>query len=88
MKKVVLTLVAALLSVTMMAQVCQINNNGFGVQNAATKGATKDVLPEWHAISQNVSGVDINNNTISTAAIMASHTMPSLISPSPRMVYT
>ena len=72
MKKVVLTLVAALLSVTMMAQVCQINNNGFGVQNAATKGATKDVLPEWHAISQNVSGVDINNNTISTAAIMAS----------------
>ena len=72
MKRVVLTLVAALLSVTAMAQTCPVNINGISAQAAAVKGGAKDALPDWTPISQNVTATDINGNTISTADIMAS----------------
>ena len=71
MKRVVLTLVAALLSIAAMAQTCPVNINGLSAMNAA-KGGAKDALPTWAPISQNVTATDINGNTISTADIMNS----------------
>lgn len=68
MKRVVLTLVAVLLSVAAMAQTCPMNN-GFAAQ-ALAKGATKDA-PVWSQIHTPFTATDINGVTVSVADTLA-----------------
>ena len=68
MKKVLLTLVAAMMSLAMMAQTCPMNN-GFAAQ-ALAKGATKDA-PVWSHIHTPFSTTDINGNAVSVADTLA-----------------
>ncbi len=68
MKKVLLTLVAAMMSLAMMAQTCPMNN-GFAAE-AAAKGATKDA-PAWSMINAPFSTTDINGNPVNVADTLA-----------------
>lgn len=70
MKRVVLTLVAALLSIAAMAQTCPFNTNGLVAQASAAKGATKDA-PAWSQIHTPFSTTDINGNPVSVADTLA-----------------
>lgn len=72
MKKVLLTLVAAFLSVAAMAQTCP-NPNGFSALDGAkgTKGATKDAAPTWQSIHTPFSTTDINGNPVNVADTLA-----------------
>ncbi|MBP5645326.1 MAG: choice-of-anchor J domain-containing protein [Bacteroidales bacterium] len=70
MKRVVLTLVAALLSIAAMAQTCPFNTNGLVAQASAAKGATKDA-PAWSLIHTPFSTTDINGDPVSVADTLA-----------------
>lgn len=70
MKRVVLTLVAALLSIAAMAQTCPFNTNGLVAQASAAKGATKDA-PVWSQIHTPFSTTDINGDPVSVADTLA-----------------
>ena len=68
MKRVVLTLVAALLSIAAMAQTCPMNNGL--VSQLAAKGMTKDA-PSWSMIHTPFSTTDINGNAVNVADTLA-----------------
>lgn len=68
MKRIVLTLVAAFLSVAAIAQTCPMNN-GFGAK-APARIATKDA-PVWSQIHTPFSTTDINGNAVNVADTLA-----------------
>ena len=70
MKKVLLTLVAAMMSLAMMAQTCPFTTNGIVAQASAVKGATKDA-PVWSQIHTPFTSTDINGVTVSVADTLA-----------------
>ena len=71
MKRLVLTLVAVAISFAVMAQKMPMRSSSPFVAAKEVKNAAKDATPEWHQISQDVSGVNFldQSQTISTAAI-------------------
>lgn len=75
MKKVLLTLLAAAFCFSCMAQAqtqkMPVNGKSLFSAQKMAKNGTKDVTPEWHQISQDVTGVNYldNTQTISTSAI-------------------
>ena len=75
MKKVLLTLLAAAFCFSCMAQAqtqkMPVNGKSLFSAQKMAKNGTKDVTPEWHQISQDVTGVNFldNTQTISTSAI-------------------
>ncbi|MCR5066105.1 MAG: choice-of-anchor J domain-containing protein [Bacteroidales bacterium] len=71
MKRLVLTLVAVAISFAVMAQKMPMRSSSPFVAAKSVKNAAKDVTPEWHQISQDVTGTNFldPSQTISTAAI-------------------
>lgn len=81
MKKALLSLLAVVLGLSVMAQTLSVKDknvtreaaNTFVSAPAAHRHAAKDAsTPVWHPISQNVTFNDINGNSVSTASIMTS----------------
>lgn len=69
MKKVVLTMMAVLLSVAMMAQTCPMNKSGLNALTA--KGGAKDANPTWSTIHTPFSTTDINGDAVNVADTLA-----------------